>query len=317
MSHPLISIVVPIYNAEPYIANTIRSIIAQTITDYELILVNDGSTDRSLNIAHTMLIGHKVPIRTITQPSQGQYSARNTGASIARGEWLLFLDSDDTLVPDALQRMAQVIEQNDDIDIIVPDFQRVRPGNEFKLPAYDRGIEMLTRQQLQMLFLTRRLTILAPSTLFRRSWYEAHHLSFPSILFTEDVYFTWNMLMYVERACHLRCPIYNYLQRRGSVMSSTSAEILASAQNAFQGLAEHYGNTDAPDDVKKYLYPRYILGVMHTGARICSAAEYRRLGQKLDAKSNMRQLRKFPCRKTRLAATTYLASPRLFRLLLH
>lgn len=110
-----ISIIIPLFNKESIIKNTINSVLSQSYEKYEIIVVNDGSTDHSLDIVSEI---HDVRLSIINQDNGGPGKARNTGAEKAKGEWLLFLDADDELIQGALADYAQLAEQHSDADII-------------------------------------------------------------------------------------------------------------------------------------------------------------------------------------------------------
>lgn len=116
MSYPQVSIIVPVYNTENYIAECITSILQQSFKDFELILVNDGSTDNSLRICEQFLdIDGRIIVQT--QSNQGVTVARKQGVEIARGNYILFVDSDDTLPQESLSILVSAIK--DDLDIII------------------------------------------------------------------------------------------------------------------------------------------------------------------------------------------------------
>jgi glycosyltransferase involved in cell wall biosynthesis len=99
MADPTVSVVIPCYNAEPYIAATIRSVLAQDLPGMEIIVVDDGSSDRSLD-----LVREQFPaVRVVTQANQGVAAARNHGLRLARGEWVAFVDADDIWLPGKLK----------------------------------------------------------------------------------------------------------------------------------------------------------------------------------------------------------------------
>lgn len=103
-----ISIIVPVYNAEDYLSRCLDSILDQSLTSYEVILVDDGSTDSSPLICDRYSATDP-RFRTIHKPNGGVSSARNAGISLAKGEYLMFVDSDDSLLPDALEMMLEGI----------------------------------------------------------------------------------------------------------------------------------------------------------------------------------------------------------------
>ena len=98
------SVVIPLYNKEHYIASTLRSVLAQTYPDYEVIVVDDGSTDHSLQACKTV---QSDKIRIVQQANQGVSAARNKGIELAAGEYICFLDADDTWHPDYLQNIGK------------------------------------------------------------------------------------------------------------------------------------------------------------------------------------------------------------------
>jgi glycosyltransferase involved in cell wall biosynthesis len=115
MSHrPLVSVVIPTYNRVGQTIAAVDSVLAQTYTDLEIIVVDDGSTDGS-DEAIQRLIGERTgggrPIRFLSQPNQGASAARNTGIANARGEYIAFLDSDDSWVPEKLEWQVRALEQ--------------------------------------------------------------------------------------------------------------------------------------------------------------------------------------------------------------
>lgn len=115
----LISIIMPAYNAERYIAESIQSVIDQTYSDWELLVVDDGSTDSTAQIVGGLLAANP-KIKYIFQQNGGQASARNTGLRKAKGELVAFLDSDDLWLPDKLAKQVAVLE-NMQADVVYSD----------------------------------------------------------------------------------------------------------------------------------------------------------------------------------------------------
>ena len=110
-SAPLISIVVPLYNKEKYIRQTLQSVLSQTFTDYEVLVVDDGSTDGSLARAKEV---SSERLRFFTKPNGGPASARNLGVRNASGRWVMILDADDELAPGILEHFAALIHEHPD-----------------------------------------------------------------------------------------------------------------------------------------------------------------------------------------------------------
>lgn len=124
-----ISVIIPVWNQAEYLEDCIESVYSQTVSPYEIIVVNDGSTDNSLEIAERYMFkqypGIQSPVRVINQVNKGLASARNTGIMNATGEWVLFLDSDDILKENAIEVFTKTIvqSQGQNPTVIAPSFE--------------------------------------------------------------------------------------------------------------------------------------------------------------------------------------------------
>ncbi len=116
MKAPHFSIICPVHNAEVTIVETVRSVLAQTLTDFEIVVIDDGSTDQSLKLL-LALAAHDTRIRLISQANAGVSAARNFGVSQCRGEWVAFLDADDIWQPRKLAEHDQFHRDHPEVDI--------------------------------------------------------------------------------------------------------------------------------------------------------------------------------------------------------
>ena len=182
---PKFSVVMPVYNVEKYLRNSIQSILNQTISDYELILVDDGSPDNCPKICDEYAVQYP-QVRVVHQKNAGLSSARNAGFAIAKGEFVYFPDSDDIIHPDTLDYFKRVIETVPNVKYIISDFQDVTEEEAFKAAGYDHGIEIYSRSQIQVLFLKRQIRILAPGSLLNINWYKDNNLTFENNPYGED-----------------------------------------------------------------------------------------------------------------------------------
>lgn len=170
----MISIVIPIYNTEAYLKRCLDSLLAQTVSDWEAILVDDGSTDRSAEIASEYCRADK-RFRLIRQErNKGQSAARNRGMKEVSGEYLTFLDSDDSFLPDCLQTLLSHIGY---ADMLQTGYRRVTLEGkviEEKCPSWRS-----------------RYTLTSPCMrLYRTQWLRDHRLTFPEGMIYEDVLFS-------------------------------------------------------------------------------------------------------------------------------
>lgn len=117
MQHPKISIIIPIFNTSKYLSDCLQSVLKQTLADIEIIAINDGSTDHSLDILEQSA---KIDprLKVYTHPNMGQSATRNRGIDIAQGEYIYYMDSDDILEPDCLESCYKKAKEND-LDIVL------------------------------------------------------------------------------------------------------------------------------------------------------------------------------------------------------
>ena len=145
------SIIIPVYNAEPYLSDCIRSIFAQAVRDYEVILVNDGSTDKSEAICREY-VGQDSRFRLISQPNSGPLAARMAGIRAARGEYVLFLDADDQWLPHTLAVLDAILTEHR-ADVLVFFFQRFDcQGEEKQLTAPIPGTHYYDKSQFRTMY---------------------------------------------------------------------------------------------------------------------------------------------------------------------
>lgn len=205
MSHPQISIIVPAYNAEAHIPALVENVRKQTFEDWELILVNDGSSDATGEVCE--LFVHKdARIHVIDQENQGPSAARNRGIKEAKGDWITFVDADDALLDNFLLSMMTLAKQGKDVDIVHAGYIIVeRSGND--VYTYDTTVYEGNVEVRNALANTRILHRCCPwGKLFRRS-----------IMIENDIRFDTQL-----RHSEDRLFVYNYLQHtRGIATTST------------------------------------------------------------------------------------------------
>lgn len=213
----IISVIVPVFNAEKYLRRCVDSILAQTFTDFELLLIDDGSSDNSGAICDEYA-SRDPRVRVFHKPNGGVSSARNLGLDNARGEWISFVDSDDTVVPDYCRTLMRECE---DFDILFFSMTEYTPeGIEavYKaFPAESRtraNIENIIRG-IKMNIIGHPFFIFTCSKLLKREIIEKHKVRFvEDISSAEDEIFTDEYCRFINSIKVISIPLYNYY--RGS-----------------------------------------------------------------------------------------------------
>lgn len=257
---PKVSVIVPVYNVENYLEKCVRSILCQTQRDFELLLIDDGSTDGSGALCDT-LGETDSRVRVIHQENKGLGGARDTGIDNARGEWLLFVDSDDWIEPDLLMKALNAAER-ENADMAVFPFRSVdETGKEqksFSEPIEkERGFSPEGRKDL---------LLIAPSAcnkLFRASLFAETGARFPHKVWYEDIHTTPKLLTAARRVVFLKDVGYNYLQRTGSITKNVNIDRNREILEAFDDLLSWFkdrGKFDAYREELEFLtlYHAYL-----------------------------------------------------------
>ena len=181
---PLLSVVIPVYNVERYVADCVESLLAQSFLDYEAILVDDGSSDLSLRIVERYA-AEDPRLRVVHQPNAGLGAARNRGVSEARGEFLTFLDSDDMLVPGAYETMMSTLLRTGS-DMVVGTLKRDHRGQQTITPLM-RQNHSARRERLTLADMPLMLAdVFATNKVYRRRFWDTAGLQFPRGIRYED-----------------------------------------------------------------------------------------------------------------------------------
>lgn len=222
MNHPLLSIIVPVYNTAPWLRRCLDSICSQSYQNIEVLCINDGSTDNSAEILAEYTT-KDTRIKVFTQENAGLSAARNTGLQHAKGEWVTGVDSDDYLYPDIYSHAISCCK--DEIDMvffgvqdIAEDGSLLPKNGYFNLPhagEYPMSPE-----------LAKTLNVCFWSKLWRRSVIEDNNLRFPHGLVHEDEAMYYLALPYVRNVA--MCPTvgYAYMKRDNSIMSEVGNDLL-------------------------------------------------------------------------------------------
>ena len=270
MNQPLVSIIVPVYNAEIYLGPCLERLRSQTWPDLEIILVNDGSTDGSgqLCAAAARVDGR---IRFLDRPNGGVSAARNAALAAAKGDYLQFSDSDDLLTPDATETLVRAAQVTG-ADLVISHFFRV-DGEKQAQRGHIKGERLLTRQEFA------QEMVKAPANyyygalwnkLYRRSIVEKQGLRFEEgVSWSEDFLFNLEYLRHVRLVAAVPKPLYYYHKRPGSLITSqaTLRKVIRMKRDTFDYSKNLYQDLDLYDEQKARVY-RYLISTATDGTTL-------------------------------------------------
>ncbi|MCL6572225.1 MAG: glycosyltransferase [Bacillus sp. (in: Bacteria)] len=214
--NPEISIVVPVFNLEPYLEDCVKSILAQTFTNYEVILVNDGSTDKSGTICDEFANKHN-SVKVIHQQYGGVSAARNTGINSALGNYLGFVDGDDRIEADMYMNLYNLcIETKSDIAVS-------KLGREINGKLINNNQEQFIKEMdhieaLRELFKGNLYRFSLCNKLFKRSCFE--NIQFPLGRIHEDLSITYRLFVNADKTIYTNNIGYIYIKRENSILTS-------------------------------------------------------------------------------------------------
>lgn len=229
------SVVVPVFNVERYLGECLDSLLGQSFGDFEVICVNDGSTDSSRQILAEFAQGDP-RVRIIDRVNGGLSAARNTGLDAATGKYAYFLDSDDALKPDALSQIHSLMEAKRldylafSTDVFFDDpaadtpVERERAESYYAPPSGLTGRVMSGRDLMLAQFGESYHCVTVQLRAFRRGSLDSRTCRFPEGLIHEDNYFTPVALLLASRAMLISDRLYRRRVRAGSIMTASGAE---------------------------------------------------------------------------------------------
>lgn len=214
---PTLSIIAPVYNVKTWLPACIDSIISQTFTDWELILIDDGSTDGSGNLCDDYA-SKDIRIKVIHKANAGVGAARNAGLEIATGKFLTFIDGDDQLGSDStLEENIKVLMENTDIDIVQFPWFMVKNGKTKKKRIPSREMVIGTKAEIMTLFSYNKFTYQVWHKIYRADVFTG--VRFPvDMKIGEDAWCLMDVLKRVKKVCMTQKGRYIYNIRETSAM---------------------------------------------------------------------------------------------------
>lgn len=222
------SLILPCYNVGSYVGRCVRSILGQDFEDYEIILVDDGSTDDTPSVCDTLAAEHR-RIRVIHKENGGLASARNTGMDAAQGRYIWFVDPDDWIENGALSLLHQVCER-DAADVVKFDHYRVEKDRKLVRSSAQPGVYAGAQlEQLQRLAFCEagKFVLSACMHVYRRSLLMDNHMRFISekMVGSEDYLFMLQLFVHWNKLSVIDAPLYDYELREGSLTQTYKPDL--------------------------------------------------------------------------------------------
>jgi glycosyltransferase involved in cell wall biosynthesis len=263
------SIIVPVYNVADYLSKCVDSILVQRCDSYEVILVDDGSTDgKCPALCDEIAAAHPDLVRVYHQSNGGLGAARNTGLRHAEGEYVFFVDSDDTIEPNTLEVLNRRIDETH-ADMYIFSFRYLKENGDSR-PAEPRfsllSGEPQTLNRCPDLLLDPPM---ACNRIVRRSLFE--NVEFPPRVWYEDLCTTPKLLQKAGSIVQLEDSFYVYLLRGGSIMRSSNLRRNLEIINALETVRSHFVSVEAFDRYRPWLCFLAVDSVLDAARRVLIA----------------------------------------------
>jgi glycosyltransferase involved in cell wall biosynthesis len=261
-----VSIIIPVFNVSEYIEHSIRSVIAQTYTDIECIIVDDGCTDDSITKCEQWIREYEGSIKFIIlhhEQNRGVSAARNTGIRQATGKWLLFLDSDDEITPHCIDTLLKVGEEDEAIEMVHGSTQ---PNQWEKVLCDPRCSQipssMKDLETIKYYFFHKQKMRVGPNNkLLRRSFIMEHQLFFKEGIIWEDTLWTYYLFNCLNQICVVAEITYIYYIRLGSICTGTEIQKRA----MYKGIVLNEILSNFHHGIEEYILRRYIGFFLYKG----------------------------------------------------
>lgn len=236
----MVSIIVPVYNVEKYIGECIESIIAQTYNDWELILVDDGSTDFSGRISD-QYASKDSRISVVHIENGGLSCARNKGIEVAKGDLITFVDGDDVLYPYSLSLLVGIINDSG-ADIAMGVFNRAAEYSVIDTYSNKLKVRLYTSvSAIEGVLYQKEIHHSASAKIYRRDLFEK--IKFTEGILYEDLDFFYKVFVKCKRIAYIDIPVYFYRNTPGSILNSWSTkrfDVLEVTANIEKFIAKEY-----------------------------------------------------------------------------
>ena len=250
---PKISIIVPVYNVEIYIDKCLKTLTEQTLRDIEIIIVNDGSLDKSEEIIEKYVKENPTKIKYYEKENGGLSSARNYGLEYATGEYIAFLDSDDYVETNMYEEMYNLAKK-ENADMVECDFIWEW---EYGKKIFDKRREYKTKEEMM-----KKPRVVAWNKIYKRKIINKYKIRFPEGLIYEDMEFFYKLLPHLNKISYINKYFVHYTQREDSITNKQTQKV-EDIFKILDSIFDYYIDQNLYNKYKKelkYMSRRILLG---------------------------------------------------------
>lgn len=273
---PLVTVIVAIYNTEPYLKRCVESIIQQSYRQMQVLLINDGSPDNTPKMCQDYADKYEY-IEYIQKENGGVSSVRNLGLSLAKGEYICFIDSDDYLDKDYLKEMVSVMEKKNP-DIVVCGHYREQESGKKKTMCCKTDGAMPYTQAMSCMYYDNAFAAYPWNKLYKREIIENYQLAYDlELRMTQDLVFVTQYMLHCKKVEYIAKPLYCYCYNATSVCRDIKNTgvfdrkklITLKAHDITEDLIK-----DCDGEIKKAFYGRLVCTYMRLMVNLCYANTY-------------------------------------------
>ena len=277
-----ISVIIPVHNTQDYLPKCMESVLGQTMHDIEIILVENASTDNSLELCHKYAASDS-RVKVIHSDVGDLSSARNAGLDLATSEYVSFLDSDDTIEPETYETLYSFLMSND-LDLVYFNHVQIFDDRPPKYTFRETGDAIvLTPKRLLMKQFMHKAPVHACTMVVRRKLFD--NLRFPEFMSYEDRAFTYLLINSCQKVGYIDKAFYNYYQRSGSIVHTRSWKHYYDYAHAEKKRLEFIIHSDLFTSAEKKRVSKYIaegfLSKLRSANKMASTKYEKKLSRKM------------------------------------